>query len=442
MSRPNSSTITIILAGGQGERLSIFSEKRAKPAVPFAGKYRIIDFALSNCVNSGLTDILVLTQYRPSSLHDHIGIGRPWDLDRLHGGVRMVSPYLGRKDADWYRGTSDAVYQNLSELANWKGDTVLILGGDHIYKMDYRPMINMHHEKDADVTVGVMHIPIEEAHRFGIVTSNEEGRIVDFQEKPKQPKSNQVSMGIYVFKKDVLVDRLLQDARDPNSQHDFGHNIIPKMLDDGDRTYAYPFLDYWRDVGTVQSYWEANMELLTDPPAVDLYERKWIIYTKSEERPSAIIGSGAKVERSMISHGCQVYGQVIHSVLSPGVVVEEGAVVKDSIIMFDTVVGKNSVIDHMVIDKEVIIGPDSQLGVGDDFETPNKLEPGRLNTGLSIIGKRAHLPAGIKVGRNVKIGTDLRPSDFPGLEIATGETVQVTQPDLRELVHRLERASE
>ncbi|MBN9392526.1 MAG: glucose-1-phosphate adenylyltransferase [Chloroflexi bacterium] len=442
MSRPNSSTLTIILAGGQGERLSIFSEKRAKPAVPFAGKYRIIDFALSNCVNSGLTDILVLTQYRPSSLHDHIGIGRPWDLDRLHGGVRMVSPYLGRKDADWYRGTSDAVYQNLSELANWKGDTVLILGGDHIYKMDYRPMINMHLEKDADVTVGVMHIPIEEAHRFGIVTSNEEGRIVDFQEKPKQPKSNQVSMGIYVFKKDALVDRLLEDARDPHSQHDFGHNIIPKMLDDGDRAFAYPFLDYWRDVGTVQSYWEANMELLTDPPAVDLYERKWIIYTKSEERPSAIIGSEAKVERSMVSHGCQIYGQVIHSVLSPGVIVEEGAVVKDSIIMFDTVVGKNSVIDHMVIDKEVIIGPDSQLGVGDDFDTPNKLEPGRLNTGLSIIGKRAHLPAGLKVGRNVKIGTDLRPTDFPGLEIATGETVQVTQPDLRELVHRLEHASE
>ncbi|MDB5081587.1 MAG: glgC [Chloroflexi bacterium] len=433
MSRPNISTITIILAGGQGERLSIFSEKRAKPAVPFAGKYRIIDFALSNCVNSGLNDILVLTQYRPSSLHDHIGIGRPWDLDRLHGGVRMVSPYLGRKDADWYRGTADAVYQNISELANLKCETVLILGGDHIYKMDYRPMIDLHAKNEADVTVGVMHIPIEEAHRFGIVTADEAGRVVDFQEKPKQPKSNLVSMGIYVFKKDVLVDRLLRDAQNANSQHDFGHNIIPQMLNDGDKVYAYSFLDYWRDVGTVQSYWEANMELLEDPPAVDLYERNWVIYTKSEERPSAIIGPKAKVERSMVSHGCQIYGQVIHSVLSPGVIVEEGAIVRDSIIMFDTVIGRNSVLDRMVIDKEVIIGPDSQLGLGDD-NTPNKLEPGRLNTGLSIIGKRSHLPAGLKMGRNVKVGTDLKPSDFPDLEIPTGETVQIAQADPRDRV--------
>ncbi len=421
MSRQND-VLTIILAGGQGERLSILSEKRAKPAVPFAGKYRIIDFALSNCVNSDLDDVLVLTQYRPISLHDHIGIGRPWDLDRLHGGVRLVSPYLGRKDADWYRGTADAVYQNISELRDITADTVLILGGDHIYKMDYRPMIRLHHDTDADVTVGVMRIPIEEAHRFGIVTADDEGRITDFQEKPKQPKSNLVSMGIYVFKKDVLIDRLTKDAENSTSKRDFGHSIIPAMLEREDKVYAYTFDGYWRDVGTVQSYWECHMELLQIPPAVDLYERSWIVYTKSEERPPARIGSAAKVERSLISHGCQVHGQVIHSVLSPGVIVEEGAVVRDSIIMFDSVIGRNSVIDRSVIDKEVVVGPDSYIGFGDD-DTPNKLEPQRLNTGITLIGKRANLPAGIKVGRNCKIGTDLKPEDFPSLELASGDTV-------------------
>ena len=415
-------TVTIILAGGQGERLSILSEKRAKPAVPFAGKYRIIDFALSNCVNSDLDDVLVLTQYRPISLHDHIGIGRPWDLDRLHGGVRMVSPYLGRKDADWYRGTADAVYQNINELTEIRSENVLILGGDHIYKMDYRPMIELHNQNKADVTVGVMRIPIEEAHRFGIVTANDEGRIVDFQEKPKQPKSNLVSMGIYVFNKDVLVDRLTRDAAVSTSQHDFGHNIIPMMLESGDRVFAYAFDGYWRDVGTVQSYWEANMELLEDPPAVDLYERSWVISTKSEERPPALVSSKARVERSMISHGCQIHGQVIHSVLSPGVIVEAGAVVRDSIIMFDTFIGENSVVDRSVLDKEVVIGPNSYIGYGED-DTPNKLEPQRLNTGITLVGKRAVLPAGIRIGRNVKIGTDVTPDDFGGLELASGETV-------------------
>ncbi len=422
MNRSNTEVMTIILAGGQGERLSILSEKRAKPAVPFAGKYRIIDFALSNCVNSGLDDILVLTQYRPLSLHDHIGSGKPWDLDRLRGGVRMVSPYLGRKDADWYRGTADAVYQNINQLSEIKSDNVLILGGDHIYKMDYRPMIDLHNEHKADVTVGVMRIPIEDAHRFGIVSVDDDGRVSNFVEKPKQPESNLVSMGIYVFSRDVLIDRLIKDAADPTSQRDFGHNIMPKMLKDGDRVYAYTFNDYWRDVGTVQSYWDANMELLESPPAVNLYDRDWIIYTKSEERPPAGISKQARVERSLISHGCQVRGQVIHSVLSPGVIVEEGAIVRDSIIMFDTVIGKNSVIDRTVIDKEVIVGPDSQIGFGDD-QTPNKLEPARLNTGITLIGKRAHLPAGIKVGRNVKIGTDIRPNDFPSLDLPSGETV-------------------
>jgi glucose-1-phosphate adenylyltransferase len=419
-------TVTIILAGGQGERLSILSEKRAKPAVPFAGKYRIIDFALSNCVNSDLNDVYVLTQYRPISLHDHIGIGRPWDLDRLHGGVQMVSPYLGRKDSDWYRGTADAVYQNISELHNLQCENVLILGGDHIYKMDYRPMIELHNENKAEATVGVMRVPIEEAHRFGIVSTDDDGRVVDFQEKPKKPQSNLVSMGIYVFNREALIDRLTKDAANPASQHDFGHNILPKMLADGDRLFTYAFEGYWRDVGTVQSYWEANMELLEDVPAVDLYERSWVIYTKSEERPPALVSAQAQVERSLISHGCQIRGQVIHSVLSPGVIVEEGAIVRDSIIMFDTFIGKNSVVDRSVIDKEVVVGADSYIGFGDD-DTPNKLEPQRLNTSINVIGKRAILPAGIKLGRNCKIGTDVKPEDFPGLELGSGETVVVAK---------------
>jgi glucose-1-phosphate adenylyltransferase len=289
MNKLNTGILTIILAGGQGERLSIFSARRAKPAVPFAGKYRIIDFTLSNCVNSGLDDILVLTQYRPISLHDHIGVGKPWDLDRARGGIRLVSPYLGSKGSDWYKNTADAVYQNLNELTRSKAQYVVILGGDHIYKMDYRPMIEMHRENNSDCTVGVMRIPIEEAHRFGIVSVDEGGRVTKFVEKPKQPESNLVSMGIYVFSREKLIDRLIKDAADPNSKHDFGGNIMPDMINGGERVFAYPFEGYWRDVGTVQSYWEANMELLNDPPELDMFERRWVIYTKSEERPPAKI---------------------------------------------------------------------------------------------------------------------------------------------------------
>jgi glucose-1-phosphate adenylyltransferase len=340
-----------------------------------------------------------------------------------HGGVRLVSPYLGRRDSDWYRGTADAVYQNINELSEWECDSVLILGGDHIYKMNYRLMLDLHNRKNADVTVGVMRVPIEEAHRFGIVTTDDEGRITEFVEKPPQPKSNFVSMGIYVFKKNMLIDRLIQDAKDKGSHRDFGHDIIPRMINDGDRVFAYEFDSYWRDVGTIQSYWEANMELLQTPPAIDLYERSWIIYTRSEERPPATVSAEARVEQSLISHGCQIHGQVIHSVLSPGVIVEEGAIVRDSIIMFDSVIGKNAVIDRAVIDKEVKVGANSIVGYGDD-NTPNKLEPKRLNTGITIVGKRAVLPEGVRVGRNCKISTDVRPEDFQSKEIKSGETVE------------------
>ncbi len=428
MSRLNQDPVAIILAGGQGERLSVLSEQRAIPSIPFAGKYRIIDFTLSNCVNSGLTSIMVLTQYRPISLHGHIGNGKPWDLDRLNGGIQVVSPYLGPKDAGWDRGTADAVYRNLEELIELPCENVLILGGDHIYKMDYRPMLELHHKQGADLTLGVLRIPLEEANRFGIVTTDETGRVVDFKEKPRQPTSNLVSMGIYIFNKEVLINRLTSDAATPGSQRDFGRNILPRMIEEGDRIFAYAFEGYWHDVGTVASYWEANMELVEDSPTFDLYERDWVIYTRSEERPPALTGTEAQIERSLISHGCQIRGQVIHSVLSPGVIVEEGAVVRDSVIMTDTVIGKNSVIDRVVIDKEVTVGADSYIGYGDD-NTVNKREPNSLYTGITLVGKRANLPAGLKVGRNCKIGTSVQPAHFTSLEIASGENIEAPGAD-------------
>ncbi len=423
-----SKVLAVILAGGQGERLSLLSQKRAKPAVPFAGKYRIIDFALSNCVNSGITDIAVLTQYRPHSLHDHIGIGKPWDLDRQKGGIHMLQPYIGHQESDWYQGTADAVYQNLDFIMEARYDYVLILAGDHIYRMDYGPMIAFHQQRSADATLGAVIVPIEEGHRFGILETDAEGRVNSFEEKPKEPRGTLGSMGIYVFSRDTLTRILIGDARPAETgvtptKHDFGHDIIPAMLARGERVYAYPFTGYWQDVGTVQSYWEAHMELLKDRPAFDLYDPSWVIHTRSEERPPAHIRSGAQVASSLISHGCIIKGRVERSVLSPGVVVEENAVVRDSIVLFDTVIGADSVIDRAILDKEVIVGKNCQVGYGDDM-TPNRLEPSRLNTGITLIGKRVHLPDNLKVGRNCKIGTDLRPEDFPTDTLASGETIE------------------
>jgi glucose-1-phosphate adenylyltransferase len=420
-----SKVLAVILAGGQGERLSLLSQKRAKPAVPFAGKYRIIDFALSNCVNSGIFDVVVLTQYRPHSLNDHIGIGRPWDLDRQQGGIHLLQPYVGRGDADWYQGTADAVYQNLSFILESPCDYVLILAGDHIYRMDYGPMLAFHQQRNAAATLGAVVVPLEEGHRFGILETDAEGRVISFEEKPKQPRGTLGSMGIYVFNRETLIDVLLEDARAAEagtpSQHDFGRNIIPGMVARGEGIYAYPFTGYWQDVGTIQSYWEAHMNLLGDHPAFDLYDPSWVIHTRSEERPPASIREGAQIVQSLISHGNIIKGRVEHSVLSPGVVVEEGAVVRDSIILFDTVIGAGSVVDRAILDKEVVVGKNCYIGYGDDM-TPNRQEPHLLNTGITLIGKRTRLPDNLKVGRNCKIGTDLRPQDFPGDTMASGET--------------------
>ncbi len=423
-----SKVLAVILAGGQGERLSLLSQKRAKPAVPFAGKYRIIDFALSNCVNSGIVDVAVLTQYRPHSLHDHIGIGKPWDLDRQKGGVHLLQPYMGHQESDWYQGTADAVYQNLSFIVESRCDYVLVLAGDHIYRMDYTPMIAYHQQHNADVTLGAVVIPIEEGPRFGILETDAAGSVISFEEKPSQPRGTLGSMGIYVFSRDTLVRVLTQDAQPAENggvatQHDFGRNIVPNMMARGERVFAYPFTGYWQDVGTVQSYWEAHMALLEDRPAFDLYDHSWVIHTRSEERPPAHVNSTAQVTSSLISHGCIIKGKVERSVLSPGVVVEDGAVVRDSIILFDCVIGAGSVIDRVILDKEVTIGKNCQIGYGDDMAA-NKLEPSRLNTGITLIGKRTRLPDNLKVGRNCKIGTDLRPIDFKADTLVSGETIE------------------
>ena len=409
--------LAVILAGGEGTRLSILSEKRAKPAVPFAGKYRIIDFVLSNCVNSDIYNVAVLTQYRPHSLNQHLGNGRPWDLDRTRGGLRLLQPYQGRHEGDWYRGTSDAVYQNLSFL-DPTADTHLILGGDHIYKMNYRPMLDFHETHDADLTVGVLHVPMEETHRFGILTTDAERRIVDFKEKPKQTTSTLASMGIYVFKADVLQSVL--NGTNGSRPVDFGKDVVPGMIKTH-RVFAYPFDGYWVDVGTVQSYWDANMDLLSSSPALDLYTPDWTIHTRSEEQPPVRLGPDASLDRSLLSNGCIIEGRVEHSVLSPGVVVEKGAVVRDSILFSDTVVRAGAVVDRVISDKGAVIGENAVVGEG-PLDVPNRQFPDRVNTGITLIGKNAHVPPGAHVGRNVLVRPDQPASAFKG-NVASGETV-------------------
>jgi len=416
------SVLTLILAGGQGSRLSILGEKRAKPAVPFAGKYRIIDFALSNVVNSDLYQVAVLTQYRPHSLMEHIGIGIPWDLNRTPPkGVRIWQPYRGRKDQDWYRGTADALYQNLNFIAEAGSDRLLILGGDHIYKMDYREMLRFHEEKGADLTVAVMNVAPEETFRFGIMDVDSDGKIVKFTEKPKQATSTLASMGIYVFNTVFLLNYLKEDGADPNSQHDFGKNLIPKMVA-RDKVYAFPFSGYWVDVGTIQSYWETNLSLLDAPTLLNLGDPRWVIHTRSKERPPVQIGAEGVTRDALLSNGCVIEGTVVHSVLSPGVVVKAGAVVRDSVVMNDVIVGEGAVVDRCVLDKDITIGPGAKVGFGDD-NTPNQLEPANLDTGITIAGKGAQIPAGAVIGRNCRIDPNTNADDYDEFVVPSSGTI-------------------
>ena len=433
-----SKVLAAILAGGRGAGLSVLTDEQSEAAVPFAGKYRIIDFVLSNCVNSGIYDVAVLTQYQPQSLRSHIGIGKPWDLDRRQGGIRLLQPYMGREESGWQTGTADAIYQNLEFLMESDADYVLVLAGDHIYRMDYRPMLAFHQQQRADVTLGAAVVRLEEGHRFGILETDAVGQVQSFEEKPAQPKGTLGSMGIYVFNRLTLARVLSNDARlaagSHASRHDFGHDIIPNMLAGGERVYAYPFTGYWQDVGTVHSYWAAHMQLLDEPPVFDLYDPSWVIHTLSEERPPAYVDGAGQVISSLISHGCVVRGRVEHSVLSPGVIVEEGAQVRDSIVLFDTVIGAGSVVDRSILDKEVVVGKNCRIGVGEDL-TPNQQEAAWLNTGLTLVGKRSMLPDNLQVGRNCKLGPALRPADFTSDTVPSGETVEA-----RDGAHRWERA--
>jgi glucose-1-phosphate adenylyltransferase len=411
--------LAMILAGGEGRRLSILSQKRAKPAVPFAGKYRIIDFTLSNCANSGIYTVGIPAQYRPRSLIDHIRTGTPWDMDRMSGGVWLLQPYLGRSDSDWYSGTADAIQQNFDWIRHERPEMVLILAGDHIYKMDYDRLVAFHTENQADLTMAALQVPLEEASRFGILETDESYRVIGFEEKPPEPKSRLASMGIYVFNTEVLSDVLKADAANSQSKHDFGKDIVPKMLDPY-RVFAYPFSGYWVDVGTIQAYWEAHMDLLADHPPLDLNDRSWVIHTRSEERPPVNIRTGATVAHSLITDGCTIEGTVEYSVLSPGVRVERGAVVRYSIIMTDSVIRAGAMVDRGIVDKVVEIGAGVQVGLGADY-TPNRVAD--LSSGLTLVGKSAVIPPNIKIGRNCIVAGDARPEDFITDSVPSGTVV-------------------
>ena len=416
--------LAIILAGGMGERLSVLSQGRAKPAVPFAGKYRIIDFTLSNCVNSGIHNVIVLTQYQPVSLTEHIGIGAPWGLVPPDRSIRLLQPYLAREEGrDWYKGTADAVYQNLNRIEGEETDTVLILSGDHVYKMDYSPMLDFHRDNDADVTLAVTHMPEEELPRFGTVMLDDKGRVVRFQEKIKHPESNLVSMGVYIFNMDVLHQWL-----DGRSGHDFGRNIFPKIATKY-RTYAYVYDGYWRDIGTIDSYWQSNMEILGMSQAF-LSDIDWPLYTKEVEVPPTKICNQATVTNCLLSSGCKIEGHVERSILSPGVQVAEGATVRDSIIMDNTEIGRDSVIDHAILDKEVVIEPNCHIGFGDDYHV-NRNNPKILSSGMTIIGKHAVIPTKYRIGRNCIIYDNVVESDFSAVEVESGDTVKPKRKPVR-----------
>lgn len=354
--------VAMLLAGGQGSRLYTLTEKTAKPAVPFGGKYRIIDFPMSNCVNSGIYTVGVLTQYQPLQLNEYVGNGQPWDLDRNSSGVTVLPPYQGKSGADWYKGTANAIYQNLAFIDRYDPDYVLILSGDHIYKMDYEKMLEAHKEKGADCTIAVLEVSLEEASRFGIMNTDRDMKILEFEEKPKKPKSTKASMGIYIFNKALLKQYLIDDEADPDSSKDFGKNIIPKMLEDGCKMYAYPFSGYWKDVGTIQSLWEANMDLIGEKPAFDLRDRDWRIYSRNYSDPPQKIGDFAKVSNSLITEGCNIEGIVENSVLASGVKVARGAYIKDSVIMKNVVIGEGTTVNYAIIDSDTTIGAGSVVG--------------------------------------------------------------------------------
>jgi glucose-1-phosphate adenylyltransferase len=407
-------TRAVIMAGGEGSRLSVLTAKRTKPAVPFAGKYRIIDFALSNCVNSNIYDVMVLVQYRPHSLIEHIGAGGPWDLNRdFSGGIRMYTPYKARYDSDWYLGTADAVQQNFAFIKQSKPDTILILSGDHIYSMDYDPMITFHRDHGADMTMATIHVPSYEASRYGIVGVENDYRVTSFVEKPKDPPSDLANMGVYLFNIEVLDKYLWEDHQNKDSSHDFGKDLLPKLVEEGKKVYAYPYSGYWVDVGTIQSYWQAHMDLLVNEPPLRLNDRSWVIHTRTEERPPVRIAAGAIVNDSMLSDGCilEAGSRVENCVLSPGVIVKSGAIVRQSILLTDVVIGSKALVERAIIDKRVIVGEKAIVGSISD----NK---------IAIAGKNSHIPANAVIKPGATIANDVVESDYLSLTVNSDATIE------------------
>ncbi len=411
--------IAMLLAGGQGSRLGVLTRKVAKPAVSFGGKYRIIDFPLSNCIDSGVDTVGVLTQYQPLRLNTHIGIGIPWDLDRNVGGVTILSPYERMSNTDWYTGTANAIYQNIDYMESFNPDYVLILSGDHIYKMDYEVMLDFHKANGAEATLAVMPVPMEEAKRFGIVITDDNRKIVDFEEKPENPRSNLASMGIYIFNWKTLKEALLAKADQPSL--DFGKHIIPYIHEKQSPIYAYEYNGYWKDVGTLNSYWEANMELIDIVPEFNLYEEYWKIYTKSDALAPQYISADGVVERSLIAEGSQIYGLVYNSIIGCNVEIGEGTVVRDSIIMNDTVIGKNCELNKTIIAENTVLSDGVRTGIGDEVE--NDTAPHIYNHGLVCIGEHTTVPAGVTVGKNTVIFGQTSSEDYPDNVLASGKSL-------------------
>ena len=411
--------IAMLLAGGQGSRLGVLTAKVAKPAVSFGAKYRIIDFPLSNCINSGIDTVGVLTQYQPLRLNTHIGIGMPWDLDRNNGGVTILPPYEKSSNSEWYTGTANAIYQNIDYIDTYHPDYVLILSGDHIYKMDYELMLDFHKENGADVTIAAMPVPMEEANRFGIVITDENNQITEFEEKPENPRSNLASMGIYIFSWPVLRQALIDKKDQPGC--DFGKHIIPYCFENGNPMFAYEFNGYWKDVGTLGSYWEANMELIDIIPEFNLYEEYWKIYTKADAIAPEYISADAKVTRSLISGASTICGEVTNSVIGSGVTIEEGAVVRDSIIMKGTTIGKGAVIDKAIIAEDVEVSEGVVMGIGE--EVPNQLQPKIYAFGLVTVGEDSYIPPNVKIGKNTAISGNTTPEDYPDGILESGKSI-------------------
>jgi len=411
--------IAMLLAGGQGSRLGVLTSKMAKPAVSFGGKYRIIDFPLSNCINSGVDTVGVLTQYQPLRLNTHIGIGIPWDLDRNIGGVTVLPPYEKSENSEWYTGTANAIYQNIDYMDTFNPEYVLILSGDHIYKMDYEVMLDYHKANNADVTIAVMPVPMEEAKRFGIMITDDKGQITDFEEKPEHPRSNLASMGIYIFNWKTLKNALVTLANQPSL--DFGKHVIPYCKEQGSPLYAYEFSGYWKDVGTLESYWQANMELIDIVPEFNLYEEYWKIYTKSDALPPQYFSTDSVVERSIIGEGSEIYGKVYNSVIGCNVTIGKNAVIRDSIIMSGSVIGEGAELTKAILAEGVTVGENTKVGVGE--EADNDINPSIYNAGLITMSEKTVVPANVVIGKNTVISGITEASDYVDGALASGKSI-------------------